>query len=545
MASFALANTPFPDGTEVGAYDATGYTTLPANGPLGTPVTTATAEGRGVSFTGLENATAYFAAAKVSGKWLWRRFVTSAASEPEAWESALGEERSDREAAVKTVSAEIFAIGMSKARLTPSEDPDKDTERLQEAFGNESPNEVLLGGGDTFYAIRETVEYASKKKISGSGRGVTHLVLDAGVNGDVLRSQNFEEGGVLDVTIDGLSIDGNGANNASGHGLSGEGQRIHVSNVLLLNCAEDGRHQIAFTEERDKSGGGIDNRDFMVHAVACGRHGIYRDDHDYSLVQCQGIQNADRNGYMASNGLLEGCHFWNYASNASASDIGLDLDTNVRCVNVTVEGASVAHVILRNANNALISCDLFNSTGFPNVPLLVFEAGATSTFIEACDLHDFGEGGAMVFNGNALNSHINAHFFDPAGKSAGKAGEGGTLPHDSIMWDVTFGGSTTRGVIPGYAVRRRLSLSPIAASTNSIPNRTFICDSDDSERLKFKDKDGTTSYVARGSRGALATAADNTAIDAAYGEAEQKVVENLRTRQAELVAKLVEARILV
>lgn len=91
MATFTLKATPFPDGTTVGIYDATGYLEFPHSGPPGTAVTTATAQARTVAATGLQDATPYFAAAQVSGEWRYVRFETATASEPEAWESAFAE----------------------------------------------------------------------------------------------------------------------------------------------------------------------------------------------------------------------------------------------------------------------------------------------------------------------------------------------------------------------------------------------------------------------------------------------------------------------
>ena len=75
MASFTLNNTPFPDGTSVSAYDATGYATFPAFGPPGSAIATASVSAGSLTFTGLTNHTSYFAAAKVGGVWHSWRFT--------------------------------------------------------------------------------------------------------------------------------------------------------------------------------------------------------------------------------------------------------------------------------------------------------------------------------------------------------------------------------------------------------------------------------------------------------------------------------------
>lgn len=77
MASFTIpANPKFPNGTDLGAY-------LPAqihppDAPTGTAVATATAGASGVAtFTGLGDATAYIAAAIVTGVWQYVPFTTA------------------------------------------------------------------------------------------------------------------------------------------------------------------------------------------------------------------------------------------------------------------------------------------------------------------------------------------------------------------------------------------------------------------------------------------------------------------------------------
>lgn len=75
MASYTLKNTPFPNGTSVGAYSARGYVSFPGGGPPGSAVATATVTAGKLEFTGLTDHTPYFAAAEVGGKWKSWRFI--------------------------------------------------------------------------------------------------------------------------------------------------------------------------------------------------------------------------------------------------------------------------------------------------------------------------------------------------------------------------------------------------------------------------------------------------------------------------------------
>lgn len=85
MADILVTSTLFPDGTIVGAYDATGYSNFPSSsGPLGTAVDTSEQKKGSVKLEGLTNNKAYFAAAKVSGVWKGVRFIANA-EDPPAW----------------------------------------------------------------------------------------------------------------------------------------------------------------------------------------------------------------------------------------------------------------------------------------------------------------------------------------------------------------------------------------------------------------------------------------------------------------------------
>lgn len=84
MATFTLTNTPFPDETEVSAYDATLYDSFPGANPPGTPVETATASNRSVTFGEVEVGKRYIAAGKVGGEWRYVNFSVEPVESPTA-----------------------------------------------------------------------------------------------------------------------------------------------------------------------------------------------------------------------------------------------------------------------------------------------------------------------------------------------------------------------------------------------------------------------------------------------------------------------------
>jgi hypothetical protein len=84
--AITLRNTPWADGTTVGAYDATGYDRFPASGPLGPATETAVVSDSEVFFESLVNGV-YFAAAKVGSEWRSIRFMPGegVSGPPEDW----------------------------------------------------------------------------------------------------------------------------------------------------------------------------------------------------------------------------------------------------------------------------------------------------------------------------------------------------------------------------------------------------------------------------------------------------------------------------
>lgn len=384
----------------------------------------------------------------------------------------------------ETLHWEAAQGGAGGVDLSPTGVADTDTAALKALLATGSV-EVTLGAGT--FLVDEEVTIPTKCTVRGSGRGPTIVKLANGSNCNVFKTAGYGTTGVVDVTITDLTIDGNKANNTTGSCLVSDGQRCEYERLILLNAPEDGIYH-KLSSESSKKEGGLDSRCFKVHAVGCGRYGLRIDAHDTTLMDCQGIQCADTAIWFNTNGLMVDCHTWNYASDVTACDTGMKLANTVDCVNCVAEGASVRQVLFSGTNCRWTGGEAFDGTGFPDVPLFEFAVGSTSHEIQGVYLHNFGNGGALLFTGTAPDSKIKAHCYDAGESKPVGIGE----PSASIAFEISTGGTTTLGTVPGYTVQRRHTFKPF--TPGNIPNNTLYVHGE-SNRLRFKDNSGTTRYV--------------------------------------------------
>jgi Pectate lyase superfamily protein len=336
------------------------------------------------------------------------------------------------------------------------------------------------------YLVGGELTQRSGVTLVGEGWDATILKLADNTNTVLATTENYGVVSTHGVSLRQLRVDGNKAKNISGGGLLFDGQSIVFEDVLVLNTSGNGIEQI-MTTEPDKKVSGLDSLYQRVRAIGCEGVGIYSSGHDNSLMDCQAIQCTEKGIQMARNGLMVNCHTWSYASDATVNQIGMHLGTDVMCVNCVAEGASVAQVQFAGTNTRWQGGDVFNGSGKPNVPLMEFLEGSTTTVIEGAYLHNYGTGGALVFTGNATGSVIKAHIYDPESKPAGIG-----TPHETVIFDISLGGSTSRGTISGHHVRQRRTFQKFIPG--DIPNNTQYVDSA-TGRVKWRDNTGKTSYM--------------------------------------------------
>jgi hypothetical protein len=478
MASFTLPNTPFPEGTVVSAYDAEGYASFPAV-PPGSPAATATVTGGVLTFSGLANHGVYFAAANVGGVWQNRRFSVGENGPPPSLDQIDYANVAAGYALVPNADEsgfEFFNIGMSKARPMPTEDADRDTENLQESFGNESPNEVLLGAGD--YRPADTLVTQGRKKISGAGQGVSTITLEDHSDCDLITTAGYGAESVPDLEISGLTLNGNRANNAAGSGIVSDGQRMHLRRLVVAHFVTDAiNHKMS--EEGDIAEGGVDSTMDYVIAGDVGRYGIYCNAHDTSQRNCQAIQCTDTGFYWAANGYAHTCHAFNLNSaSGTATKTGFNFAAaDVHCVDCTAEGSTLRQVLIAANSIQWWGGELFNSADAPDANLFEINGG-TSPLLAYANCHDFGAGGAINFITPGQGAMIFLRDF----KNGAEAVVGS--PHDEISWDTTLGGTTLIGT--GAHFKRKQYTFQKSPPGVTVPVRTLVVQ-EENGRLQFLD----------------------------------------------------------
>lgn len=147
------------------------------------------------------------------------------------------------------------------------------------------PGRLLVSDRAPIDAIALRIEHARGLQIVGAGRGTTVLELRSSADAHVVWISSS-----TDVTIDGLTIDGNRGEHRSGHGIRGaDVDGLTIRDVSIRQAAHYGiglqrgalrRILVERVEIEDTGGDGIDfkntagaNADIVLRDVAVARHG--------------------------------------------------------------------------------------------------------------------------------------------------------------------------------------------------------------------------------------------------------------------------------
>jgi hypothetical protein len=327
----------------------------------------------------------------------------------------------------------------------------------------------------------------SNVRLLGAGWTSTILKAKNASNIVVLEGENYESTGIANSAVEQLAIDGNKANNAMAtHGIRLQSQNVYFHKVRVINCRGDG-FRINLTTETQQEIVGLDNSFVSCRALGCEGYGFYVNAHDTLMVDCEAVQCKETGFYMLKNSYMYYCHSWCYTSGATVTKVGYYLSGDIICVSCVAEGASEKQVQCAGGNNRWIGGEIFCSTSNPNVPLVEFTGELGSHFIDGVYLRSYGTGGALKFTGPATNSMIRAQIFDPESKPAGIG-----APAESVMFDVTLGGSTTLGTIPSRLVRQEVTIKN--RNAGEPPKNTILLDPN-TALLNTKDNSGVSRII--------------------------------------------------
>ena len=188
------------------------------------------------------------------------------------------------------------------------------------------------GGGQLFFPrgiyITSGVLMRSNVWLVGEGRSITTLKLKNGANRDVIMGDAAYDlfgtnsgGGVQNVGLFNLTIDGNRANNlTSGSGIVLYGEEFYFENLSVTQTRE---HGIRTEWGRGDSVFGMESHYSNIRIDGCGMDGWNNNGpHDsvtFNLIVIDASLNADRtfNGLVVGpnmTGRFIGCHVWNRAA---------------------------------------------------------------------------------------------------------------------------------------------------------------------------------------------------------------------------------------
>lgn len=173
--------TVFPDGTEVGLYDALGFSAFPPSGPPGSPLQMKTIAAGKATFTELVDNTTYFVAAKVTvdevTSWRNVRFVHNSENPPDWYGSGVSKgELTAHE--VDTTS--VHGIADTAALATKAE-----VETKQDASTAATDAELSAHAADTtgVHGIADTAALALKSEVATDAELAAHVADTTAVHG--------------------------------------------------------------------------------------------------------------------------------------------------------------------------------------------------------------------------------------------------------------------------------------------------------------------------------------------------------------------------
>jgi hypothetical protein len=288
---------------------------------------------------------------------------------------------------------------------------------------------VLVPGG--VYLTR-TLTIASRVHLVGAGIEAAILRLRPDTNDDLIRSHQFagltgtnRPQGPYNWSIRDLTLDGNRARNAKGHGLRLYAWGYLLQNLRIRQCAQAGISSEWSTADPEESRDGLKTPGDSMEAQLvnikvhhCGAGGIvFRGPHDSQFVNCvvygtktAGIHVQHGKAFSATGCQFVNCHVWGgheYAWKIEAGYVTLD--------NCMGEWASTAQVLINDDDTTLSGCRFF---GNPKAKHVGIEIGSSDRVVYGTQIDarmaDL-TGGALKFTNEGGSSKIKALIYQKSG----------------------------------------------------------------------------------------------------------------------------------
>lgn len=341
------------------------------------------------------------------------------------------------------------------------------------------------GGGIVFfprgtYIVGTAIVIKDRVTLAGEGFASSIIKLKNGANTDVMVTEGFsgltgtdKAEGPRDWEVRNLRIEGNKANNASGHGMKLYGYRFRLSNLRITNCKNDGIHSESFSAanipgnpERDTEAE-IDN----VRTVNCDGYGVYwggPHDTQFNEVTTVSSPSGSLGGFkIVSPGFTNkfvNCHAWGPAPYAWYFDTAAG---NQHCVNCEAEGGTTAQIYTDSVAIWWNGGSIFPGGGTANTRTgIVFGPNSFNHYFDVyfrdllydCDFNA-GDAGNSTIKGQSKSS---AESFTVTG-----------APAKSIVWGIQAYGSKVDS-FPLKAVAAAANIDPGVRTAIQVTGNTNI-----------------------------------------------------------------------
>lgn len=334
-----------------------------------------------------------------------------------------------------------------------------------------------IGGGTVMFPDGTfslgTITLKSKVRLVGQGPHRTILQLAAGTNAALLQGENFASltglngtAGIYGFSIEGITFDGNKANNTGGIGLRWYGYDFHLRDVVVRNFDSYGIWSEWCSSGANPDAADADFRHATLDTVTvhtCDNEGVYwagPPDGEWHRViaftngtgpgTSAPTGNDDGNVHVigGGNGLLAiNCHAW-----SNKADWAWKLDARAHLVGCCGEAGRTGQVLVNAGNSRIDGGEYFGDALYKTVKGIVLGTAATpiaATCVSNPSIRDC-ESGAVDFTYSNGQDVVEAHITQDSGTTVTV----GTIPVNDRVLLRCKEGAKSLNYFPNKAVVR-------------------------------------------------------------------------------------------